>query len=306
VETLTALERVAHKTQVRERLCDVRDQARLNCVFEVDQPELVIHAAALKHVSFGERHPGECVLTNLIGTRNVLAALQTFGRGRFVLVSTDKAANPKNVMGACKRLAELHVSTADSRASGVQVVVVRFGNVFGSRGSVVPIFLDQIRRGAPITVTHPAMERYFMLFEEAVDLILHASTSEFLDDQWPVLVPDMGRPLSIVNLAQAMVKRCTPIAQTPSQILITYVNESEKLTEQLSDERELLLPTKVDGLSRVRPVSAPAPPTDAQLAELELLARTGADAKVRERVFSLLDQALNSEWGASARAISVS
>lgn len=306
VETLNTLERLAPKTQVWERLCDVRDLSRLDTIFESDQPDLVIHAAALKHVSLGERHPGECVLTNLIGTRNVLAALRALGRGRFVLVSTDKAASPKSVIGACKRLAELHVSNAGFDANGIQPVVVRFGNVFGSRGSVVPIFLDRIQRGLPVTITHPGMERFFMLCEEAVDLILHASTAEFSHGQWTLLVPDMGQPLSIVKLAQAMVERLTPIAQAPSQIVIRGEDGSENLVERLHDERELLFPAAADGLWSIRPVSPPAPPTDVQLADIELIARTGEDAAVRERVFSLLRQALAGECGEPVEALKVS
>ena len=302
IETMNAVADAAPGVAVSERLCDVRDLSRLTQVFERAQPELVIHAAALKYVHLGERHPGECVLTNLIGARNAIEALRQTGGGRFVLISTDKAASPTSVMGACKRLAELYVRDVAARQSNVQAIAVRFGNVFGSRGSVVPIFLDQIRRGVPVTVTHPDMERYFMLLEEAVDLILQAASRELVNEQGlsPVLLLDMGEPLPIIELAQRMVEAFTPAGRSPSPIVITGLKEGEQLTEQLQDEHEVLLPAHVDGLWRLQPVAPARALSEADLTSLEGTARTRSDAVVRQRVFALLDQVLRPQNQAAA------
>jgi O-antigen biosynthesis protein WbqV len=302
IEAMDAVAEVAPGLALSERLCDVRDLARLSLVFERERPELVIHAAALKYVHLGERHPGECVLTNLIGVRNAIEALRVAGGGRFVLISTDKAAGPTSVMGACKRLAELYVRDVAARQTRVQAIAVRFGNVFGTRGSVVPIFLDQIRRGAPVTVTHQDMERYFMLLEEAVDLILQAASRERVNDQGlsPVLLLDMGEPLPIMDLAQRMVEALTPEGRAPSPIVITGLKEGEKLTEQLQDEHEVLLPAHVDGLWRLQPVAPARPLSEGDLTALETTARSRSDAMVRQRVFALLDQVLRPHNQAAA------
>ncbi|MBU6406183.1 MAG: polysaccharide biosynthesis protein [Alphaproteobacteria bacterium] len=294
VETMDAVLSAAPGVAVRERLCDVRDFARLSHVFDRERPELVIHAAALKYVHMGERHPGECVLTNLIGVRNAIEALRANGGGRFVLISTDKAASPTSVMGASKRLAELYVRDVAAAQNGVQAIAVRFGNVFGTRGSVVPIFMEQIRRGAPVTVTHPDMERYFMLLEEAVDLILQAAGTDHGPDQGlsPVLLLDMGEPLRIKDLAERMVKTLTPAGRPPSGVVFTGLKEGEKLSEQLQDEHEVRLPFHVDGLWRLQPVALARALSEADLAALETTARTGSDAVVRQKVFALLDQVL--------------
>lgn len=282
------------KTVVSERLCDVRDAMRLSHVFERERPDLVLHAAALKHVHMGERHPGECVLTNLIGVRNVAEALRTHGGGRFVLISTDKAANPTSVMGACKRLAELYVRSLAEQAQGMEAVAVRFGNVFASRGSVVPIFADQIARGADVTITHPDMERYFMMLDEAVDLILQAATWERGANTAtsPVMLLDMGQPLLITDLAKRMIEKLTPAGQVPSKITFTGLKEGEKLSEQLYDEHEALMPAQVDGLWRVQPLSVQQPLQNSDLVDLELSARMNSDAVVRQRVFALIARTL--------------
>jgi FlaA1/EpsC-like NDP-sugar epimerase len=294
VEASAAVAAAAPGAPVMERLCDVRDRERLVRVFEQERPDLVIHAAALKFVHMGERHPAECVLTNLIGVRNVVDALRSVGGGRFVLISTDKAASPSSVMGACKRLAELYVRHVAARADGVEALAVRFGNVFGTRGSVVPIFARQIAQGGPVTVTHQDMERYFMLLDESVDLILQASGRQLGGDQGisPVLLLDMGEPLVIMELAHRMVQHLTPPGQPKPAIEICGLKEGEKLSELLHDEHETLMPAHVDGLWRIQPVVGKHVVQDGDLAELELVARHVSDAVVRQRVFALLDRVL--------------
>ena len=160
-------------------LADIRDEARIRAVFEQWRPELVFHAAALKHVPMVEANPLEGLLTNVAGTRHVADAARAVGALAMVLISTDKAVNPTWVMGASKRLAEMYCQALDiaARASGrgMRCITVRFGNVLGSTGSVVPLFQRQLERGGPLTVTHPDMQRYFMTVREAVGLVLQAS-----------------------------------------------------------------------------------------------------------------------------------
>ena len=160
-------------------LADIRDEARIRAVFEQLRPELVFHAAALKHVPMVEANPLEGLLTNVAGTRHVADAARAVGALAMVLISTDKAVNPTSVMGASKRLAEMYCQALDiaARASrhGMRCITVRFGNVLGSTGSVVPLFQRQLERGGPLTVTHPDMQRYFMTVREAVGLVLQAS-----------------------------------------------------------------------------------------------------------------------------------
>ncbi len=185
-------------------IADVRSQERLRQVFAQHRPEVVYHAAAHKHVPLMEDQPGEAVLNNVFGTKNVAELCLEFGIKRFVNISTDKAVNPTSVMGSTKRLAEMVVSTAAQRAQpGQAFMSVRFGNVLGSRGSVVPTFMAQIRAGGPVTVTHPEMVRYFMTIPEAARLVLQAGG---LASNSSVYILDMGQPVKIVDLARDVVQ----------------------------------------------------------------------------------------------------
>ena len=164
-------------TRPEEVLCDIRDADRVRRVFEQTKPEIVFHAAALKHVPILQDHPDEAVKTNVLGTANVMAAGRANGMRRFVLISTDKAVAPSSIMGATKRVAEMLVQSANARRDECKYSSVRFGNVLGSRGSVVPTFISQIQKGGPLTLTDPDMTRYFMTINEAVHLVLQASAS---------------------------------------------------------------------------------------------------------------------------------
>lgn len=276
---------------IADVLCDVRERSRLTRAFANERPDIVIHAAALKHVHFGDRHPAESVLTNLVGVSNAVEALRDAGGGRFVLVSTDKAASPVSVMGACKRLAELYVRSIDAEGGRVRAVAVRFGNVYGTRGSVAPLFAQQIASGGPVRVTHTDMERYFMLIEEAVDLLLQAAARKpEAAGESPILLMEMGRPIKIVGLAKRMIEVLAPGENI--EIVITGPREGEKLTEQLSDEHETLLSSGEDGLWRIQPVAASERVTSRTVADLEAAARGANDTVVRQRLFTALDMAL--------------
>ena len=217
-------------------LCDIRDAGRLAQVFGAWAPRAVFHAAAHKHVPYLEAHPEEAVVNNILGTRNVLEAALAAGVLTFVNVSTDKAVNPVNALGVSKRIGEHLVTQAAFRApQGSRYVSVRFGNVLGSRGSVIPLFRDQIARGGPITVTHPDMVRYFMTIPEAVQLVLQAGV---LGETAKVFALDMGAPVRIQDLACDMARLCGLRAGVDIDIQFTGTRPGEKLFEELFSEVE--------------------------------------------------------------------
>jgi len=212
---------------------DVRDEARLRSVFETYHPDVVFHAAAHKHVPLMEQSPSEAILNNVIGTRNVVQLALEFGVRRLVNISTDKAVNPTSVMGASKRVAEMVVATGAAQASGDQAFVsVRFGNVLGSRGSVVPTFMAQIREGGPITITHPDMVRYFMTIPEATRLVLQAGA---LAENGKVYVLNMGNPVKISDLAHDVIRLSG--AQNVD-VVYSGIRPGEKLYEELLTSSE--------------------------------------------------------------------
>jgi FlaA1/EpsC-like NDP-sugar epimerase len=207
-------------------LCDIRDVDALRIAFERSKPEIVFHAAALKHLTMLERNPSEAFKTNVVGTRNVLVAAQAAGVETFVNISTDKAARPTCVLGWSKRVAE-RLTASFNGSDGGRYISVRFGNVLGSRGSVVPAFLEQIRRGGPVTVTHPDVERFFMLIPEACQLVLEAGA---IGRGGEVMVLDMGSPVKIVEVARTLIDLS---GRTDVEIVYTGLRPGEKLTEEL-------------------------------------------------------------------------
>ncbi len=218
-------------------LCDIRNSTRLQQVFERWKPQVVFHAAAHKHVPYLEVHPEEAIENNIFGTWNVAQAAHSVGTRFFVNISTDKAVNPTNVLGATKRLAEhLVCRVATQAGEGARFVSVRFGNVLGSRGSVIPIFRDQIQQGGPITVTHPDMTRYFMTIPEASQLVLQAG---LLGETGRVYVLDMGEPVRIVDLATDMAKLSGLVPGQDVEITFTGIRPGEKLFEELFMPEEL-------------------------------------------------------------------
>lgn len=230
-------------------LCDIRDARAIDRVFADRSPEVVLHAAAYKHVPVMEVSPAEAVKTNVAGTKLVVEASVRHGIERFVLISTDKAVAPVNVMGLTKALAERIVLDAVAR-SGLNAVAVRFGNVLGSRGSVVPIFEDQLRRGGPLTVTHPSATRYFMTIPEAARLVLQAQAIGSAGD---IFVLEMGEPVRIADLAGKMIV----LAGVPADIEYVGLRPGEKLHETLVNDCEHLEPTDRDKILRVAHAKRP-------------------------------------------------
>jgi FlaA1/EpsC-like NDP-sugar epimerase len=213
-------------------LCDIRDSSRLGQLFSEIRPHIVFHAAAHKHVPILERYPDEAVKTNVLGTHNVLGACQDHGVQSYVLISTDKAVEPTSAMGASKRVAEmLTQSAAEHRGDHCVYTAVRFGNVLGSRGSVVPTFKRQIQDGGPVTVTDPDMLRYFMTVDEAVQLVLQAAA---LAGGGEVFVLDMGEPVRIGDLARRMIRLAGLVPGRDIEVKVTGARPGEKQVEVLS------------------------------------------------------------------------
>lgn len=234
---------------------DVRDSDRLANLFERFSPQVVFHAAAYKHVPLMENdNCWEAVRNNVLGTLNTAQTAIRYGVQKFVLISSDKAVNPTNVMGATKRLAEMVCQGLHSMSINTQFVVVRFGNVLGSTGSVIPKFREQIARGGPVTVTHPDMTRYFMLIPEAAQLVLQAG---LMGKGGEIFVLDMGSPVKIVDLAQDMI-RLSGFQNDEIKIVFTGLRAGEKIKEELLADQELTLPTHHPKLriARARPVQS--------------------------------------------------
>lgn len=236
---------------------DVRDEAAMRHVFMREKPDVVFHAAALKHVPLLEDvNVVEAVRTNVLGTKIILDLSCAFGAD-FLLISTDKAVNPASCMGLTKRVAEIYVHDRASRFPDVRAGLVRFGNVIGSSGSVIPLFEKQIAAGGPVTITHPKMTRYLMTIEQAVKLTLAASSLPQYG--FSLYVLDMGRPVRIVDLAIEMIKRAGKRPFEEIEIQFVGVRPGEKLHEELSYQWEILKPTEFDGVRAATPVFDPAP-----------------------------------------------
>ena len=236
-------------------VADVRDVGRIQAIMQECRPELVFHAAALKHVPIVEANRLEGLRTNALGTQIVADAAAASGARLMVLISTDKAVNPSSVMGGSKRLAEMYCQTLDvearHRRSSMRCVTVRFGNVLGSTGSVVPLFRRQLAHGGPLTVTHPDMQRYFMTVREAVGLILEASRVGVGEEAIPdggIFVLDMGEPVKIIDLARQMIRLAGLRPDKDIEIRFTGLRPGEKLFEELFHGSERPAPTSHDGL----------------------------------------------------------
>lgn len=229
-------------------VADVTDLARLSAIFEKYRPQVVLHAAAHKHVPMMESQPGEALKNNALGTETVARLASETGAERFVLISTDKAINPTNAMGASKRLAEIAVQALQARPGNrTRLMAVRFGNVLGSSGSVIPLFRRQIAAGGPVTVTHPDVTRYFMTIPEAVGLVLQSAA---LGEGGEIFVLDMGEPMRIIDVARELIRLSGLRPDVDIEVRITGLRPGEKLFEELQHSGEAFAPTAHPRITR--------------------------------------------------------
>ena len=243
------LQRYKHKSY----LADLRDGRRLTEIFEIEKPEVVFHAAALKHVPLMEENPAEAIKTNVAGTKHLIELSVALNVEHFVFISSDKAVKPMSVMGATKRIGEM--LCYHHRQSGkTNFTAVRFGNVLGSSGSVIPLFTEQIERGGPVTVTHKDMERYFMSIEQACGLVMQAGQ---MGHSGEIFLLDMGEPVRIYDLARAMILAAGKMPDRDIELKVTGLRPGEKLKEEIYRDDEATVPTEVEGIRLVKMTDNP-------------------------------------------------
>ena len=295
---LRALEHQHPGLELRAEVAEIRDEVRVGALLAATGSQDVFHAAAHKHVPLMEEAPGQAVANNVTGCRVVAAAAASAGVERFVLVSTDKAVEPTSVMGASKRIAELVVADL-KRRSATRFSAVRFGNVLGSAGSVVPLFMEQIGRGGPVTVTHPDCRRYAMTPAEAAGLVLAAGFS----DLGNLCVPEMGESIRILDLARTLISISVRAGGREVEIVFTGLRPGEKLEERLMTDEEAARSRVVAEGIRGIDALPPSEATLAAIAELERLAAAGSPGEVVAGIRRVLpDYAPSSAWSRSAAA----
>jgi FlaA1/EpsC-like NDP-sugar epimerase len=258
---------------LRIYIANIQNYNRMHALFEEYNPEIVFHAAAYKHVPMMENNPSEAILTNILGTKTLADLSIAFDVEKFVMISTDKAVNPTNIMGASKRIAEIYIQSLNNvnvqslnnidyistrlnnlTHSKTKFITTRFGNVLGSNGSVIPRFRAQIEKGAPLTVTHPEITRYFMTIPEAVQLVLEAGS---MGKGGEIFIFDMGEPVKIVDLARKMIKLAGLIPDVDIKIVFTGLRPGEKLYEELLNKEEASIPTHHEKIKISKVISYP-------------------------------------------------
>ena len=284
-----------HAEILRPRLVDVCRKDHLMAVFREEAPQVVLHAAAYKHVPIVEANPCPAALVNVLGAKTVFDAAVELGAEAVVFISTDKAVNPTSFMGATKRVAELYAQALDIAQTGRRFVTVRFGNVLGSTGSVAPLFQRQIARGGPVTVTHPDVKRYFMTTPEAVQLVLQAASlsedkKSVLTHDGRIFVLDMGEPVNITALAERMIEAAGLKPHEDISIRYTGLRQGEKLFEEIFHGLERLIRTSADGVLLASPSMIDLPLLNPRLAEVIRHAGSGEREALETAVHHLVPE----------------
>lgn len=270
------LKSIYPKLDIKSYIADIRDRDRVFYIFSVEKPDIVFHAAAHKHVPLMEENPDEAVFNNVFGTINLMDASKEYGVSKFIFISTDKAVYPSNIMGATKRVGEILIKYYNSH-SKTEYIAVRFGNVLGSRGSVLEVFRKQLEKGGPITVTHEDMERYFMTIPEAVGLVLQAGAIGRSGD---LFVLDMGKPIKIIDLARNFIE-LSGYSLDDIEIKITGLRPGEKLKEDLWEKEEVVERTEHPKILRIlADNNIDYYSIGEKIKELELIARTRDKEKI--------------------------
>ena len=274
----------APRLRIKTIISDLRDRDRTERLLGAHRPDVIYHTAAHKHVHYMERDPVEAVINNVQGTMNLVESAMHSGVGRFVFLSTDKAANPTGVMGATKKIIELYLRKLSGK-SGCRFIIVRFGNVIGSTGSVIPLFLKQIARGGPVTVSDPKATRYFMSVREASLLVIRASV---IGEGGETMILDMGEAINILEMARDIIMLSGHDPDTEIPIMITGLREGEKLHEELFSEDEELVPLEDRRILLAKP-SMPVPSDlDGRIAEMIRRAREGDTEGVLRAISALI------------------
>jgi FlaA1/EpsC-like NDP-sugar epimerase len=294
------LEDVISYTKIETVICDVRNKETLKEVFKKFTPHVVFHAAAYKHVPMMEDNPAQAVFANVLGTKNTADLSIEFGVNNFVFVSTDKAVNPSNVMGASKRIAEKYIQSLFFNSKGentptTKFITTRFGNVLGSNGSVVPLFTQQILSGGPITITHPDIIRYFMTIPEACQLVLEAGA---MGNGGEIFIFDMGQPVKIIDLATKMIRLAGLVPDKDIAIKIVGLRPGEKLYEELFNESSKTLPTHNEKILIVEDSCMEYSSLSEQIDDLIALAKTSNKNSVVLKMKSIIPEfvSMNSEF----------
>ena len=233
-------------------LADIKNTNRIDSIFDLNKPDIVFHAAALKHVPIVEKNPLEGILTNILGTINIAESCKKYHVAEMVLISTDKAVNPFSVMGVTKRISEKYCQSLTGKFQ-TNFKIVRFGNVLGSTGSVVPLFQKQLEKGGPLTVTHPKMKRYFMTVREAVELVIQSATLENKNKKSGIYVLEMGQPIAIIEIAEQLIRLAGLRPNKDIKINFTGLRPGEKILEELHYKNEKFTKTKNKSIFVVKP-----------------------------------------------------